>query len=40
MSQNLKEAAALYLEQLLETADQAEGIRAVTEKRAPRWRHQ
>jgi len=39
LGQNLKDAAALYLEQLLETEDQAEGIRAVAEKRAPRWRH-
>jgi enoyl-CoA hydratase/carnithine racemase len=39
LGQNLKDAAALYLEQLLELEDQAEGIRAFAEKRAPRWRH-
>jgi cyclohexa-1,5-dienecarbonyl-CoA hydratase len=40
LGQNLKDAAALYLERLLELEDQAEGIRALSEKRSPRWRHQ
>lgn len=34
----LAEAEALYLRELLETEDAAEGVRAFTEKRKPRWK--
>jgi enoyl-CoA hydratase/carnithine racemase len=33
----LQAAAAIYVEEVMETRDAAEGLRAFTEKRAPRW---
>jgi cyclohexa-1,5-dienecarbonyl-CoA hydratase len=35
----LQAAAAIYVEQVMETHDALEGLRAFTEKRAPAWEH-
>ena len=35
----LRAAAAIYLEELMETEDAVEGLRAFLEKRTPTWRH-
>jgi cyclohexa-1,5-dienecarbonyl-CoA hydratase len=38
-ARRLKHAERLYLDELLETEDVEEGVRAFLEKREPRWRH-
>lgn len=39
LSEHLREAESLYLDQLMETEDQAEGVRAFQEKRQPKWKN-
>jgi cyclohexa-1,5-dienecarbonyl-CoA hydratase len=38
-SKQLKRSEEIYLQELLETEDVEEGVRAFVEKRKPRWRH-
>jgi cyclohexa-1,5-dienecarbonyl-CoA hydratase len=39
LSQHVREAESIYLDQLMETEDQSEGVQAFLEKRPPRWKN-